>query len=103
MPVRAAPGFPSSLVLTPRSAFSSHLHFSFSAFQRLPPAMPVRAAPGFPSSLVLTPRSAFSSDVSAFSSDVSAFSSDYIYALKDINFEVKQGEVLGIIDRNAGH
>jgi len=28
-------------------------------------------------------------------------SSDYIWALKDINFEVKQGEVLGIIGRNG--
>jgi lipopolysaccharide transport system ATP-binding protein len=28
-------------------------------------------------------------------------SSDYVYALKDINFEVKQGEVLGIIGRNG--
>jgi lipopolysaccharide transport system ATP-binding protein len=27
--------------------------------------------------------------------------SDYVYALKDINFEVKQGEVLGIIGRNG--
>src|SRR5215217_6087953 len=27
--------------------------------------------------------------------------SDYIWALKDINFEVKQGEVLGIIGRNG--
>lgn len=26
--------------------------------------------------------------------------SDYVWALKDINFEVKQGEVLGIIGRN---
>lgn len=28
-------------------------------------------------------------------------SSDYVWALKDINFEVKQGEVLGIIGRNG--
>ena len=28
-------------------------------------------------------------------------SSDYIWALKDVNFEVKQGEVLGIIGRNG--
>jgi lipopolysaccharide transport system ATP-binding protein len=27
--------------------------------------------------------------------------SEYVYALKDINFEVKQGEVLGIIGRNG--
>jgi lipopolysaccharide transport system ATP-binding protein len=27
--------------------------------------------------------------------------SDYVYALRDINFEVKQGEVLGIIGRNG--
>ena len=27
--------------------------------------------------------------------------SDYVWALKDINFEVKQGEVLGIIGRNG--
>ena len=26
--------------------------------------------------------------------------SDYVWALRDINFEVKQGEVLGIIGRN---
>ena len=30
-----------------------------------------------------------------------AENSDYIWALKDINFEVKQGEVLGIIGRNG--
>ena len=28
-------------------------------------------------------------------------SSEYVWALKDINFEVKQGEVLGIIGRNG--
>ena len=28
-------------------------------------------------------------------------SSDYVWALKDINFEVRQGEVLGIIGRNG--
>jgi lipopolysaccharide transport system ATP-binding protein len=28
-------------------------------------------------------------------------SSEYVYALKDINFEVKQGEVLGIIGKNG--
>ncbi|OLY93896.1 lipopolysaccharide transport system ATP-binding protein [Cnuella takakiae] len=28
-------------------------------------------------------------------------SSDYVWALKDVNFEVKQGEVLGIIGRNG--
>ncbi len=27
--------------------------------------------------------------------------SDYVWALKDINFEVKQGEVLGIIGKNG--
>ncbi len=27
--------------------------------------------------------------------------SDYVWALRDINFEVKQGEVLGIIGRNG--
>jgi lipopolysaccharide transport system ATP-binding protein len=27
--------------------------------------------------------------------------SDYVYALKDINFEVKQGEILGIIGKNG--
>jgi lipopolysaccharide transport system ATP-binding protein len=32
---------------------------------------------------------------------VSAFESDYVYALKDINFSVNQGEVLGIIGRNG--
>ena len=26
---------------------------------------------------------------------------DYVWALKDINFEVKQGEVLGIIGKNG--
>lgn len=31
----------------------------------------------------------------------SAFSSDYVWALKDINFEVSRGEVLGIIGRNG--
>jgi lipopolysaccharide transport system ATP-binding protein len=31
----------------------------------------------------------------------SDFSSDYVYALKDINFSVNQGEVLGIIGRNG--
>ncbi len=34
-------------------------------------------------------------------SSVSAFSSDYVYALKEINFSVNQGEVLGIIGRNG--
>jgi lipopolysaccharide transport system ATP-binding protein len=29
------------------------------------------------------------------------FESDYVWALKDINFEVKKGEVLGIIGRNG--
>ena len=28
-------------------------------------------------------------------------SSEYVWALRDINFEVKQGEVLGIIGRNG--
>jgi len=28
-------------------------------------------------------------------------SSDYVWALKDINFEVQQGEVLGIIGKNG--
>jgi len=32
---------------------------------------------------------------------ISAFSSDYVWALRDINFEVKRGEVLGIIGRNG--
>ncbi len=32
---------------------------------------------------------------------VSAFSSDYVWALRDINLEVAQGEVLGIIGRNG--
>ena len=27
--------------------------------------------------------------------------SDYVWSLKDVNFEVKQGEVLGIIGRNG--
>ncbi len=27
--------------------------------------------------------------------------SDYVWALRDINFEVKQGEILGIIGRNG--
>ncbi len=27
--------------------------------------------------------------------------SDYVWALKDINFEVKKGEVLGIIGKNG--
>ena len=31
----------------------------------------------------------------------SSSSSDYVWALKDINFEVKQGEVLGIIGKNG--
>jgi len=42
------------------------------------------------------------SDISAFQhSSFSAFNSDYVYALKDINFTVNQGEVLGIIGRNG--
>ncbi len=42
------------------------------------------------------------SDISAFQDlSVSDFSSDYVYALKDINFSVNQGEVLGIIGRNG--
>jgi len=32
---------------------------------------------------------------------VSDFSPDYVWALKEINFEVKQGELLGIIGRNG--
>jgi len=48
------------------------------------------------------PSDSSSSPISAFQPfSVSAFSSDYVYALKDINFEVKQGEVLGIIGRNG--
>lgn len=34
-------------------------------------------------------------------SRVSKGNSDYVWALKDINFEVKQGEVLGIIGKNG--
>jgi lipopolysaccharide transport system ATP-binding protein len=42
------------------------------------------------------------SDISASQPfSVSDFSSDYVYALKDINFSVNQGEVLGIIGRNG--
>jgi lipopolysaccharide transport system ATP-binding protein len=42
------------------------------------------------------------SEISAFQNlSVSAFESDYVYALKDINFSVNQGEVLGIIGRNG--
>jgi lipopolysaccharide transport system ATP-binding protein len=42
------------------------------------------------------------SEISAFQNlSVSDFSSDYVYALKDINFSVNQGEVLGIIGRNG--
>ncbi|MEQ1749544.1 MAG: polysaccharide ABC transporter ATP-binding protein [Prosthecobacter sp.] len=33
--------------------------------------------------------------------EISSVTSDYVYALKDINFEVKPGEVLGIIGRNG--
>src|SRR5690606_5315463 len=36
---------------------------------------------------------------SRFSPDVS--SQDYVWALRDIDFEVKQGEILGIIGRNG--
>ncbi len=32
---------------------------------------------------------------------VSAFSPEYVWALKDVSFEVRQGEVLGIIGRNG--
>lgn len=40
--------------------------------------------------------------VSAFQhSSIAAPESDYVYALKDINFSVNQGEVLGIIGRNG--
>lgn len=40
--------------------------------------------------------------VSAFQhSSISASASDYVYALKDINFSVNEGEVLGIIGRNG--
>jgi lipopolysaccharide transport system ATP-binding protein len=42
------------------------------------------------------------SEISAFQNlSISAFESDYVYALKDINFSVNQGEVLGIIGRNG--
>lgn len=34
-------------------------------------------------------------------SSLSEFSSDYVWALRDINFEVREGEVLGIIGRNG--
>ncbi len=41
-------------------------------------------------------------EISAFQhSSLSEFSSDYVWALKDINFEVRKGEVLGIIGRNG--
>jgi lipopolysaccharide transport system ATP-binding protein len=39
--------------------------------------------------------------LSAFNSQLSSASPDYVYALKDVSFEVKQGEVLGIIGRNG--
>jgi len=42
-----------------------------------------------------------SSNTSAFSSHPSSLSSEYVWALKDINFEVQRGEVLGIIGRNG--
>jgi lipopolysaccharide transport system ATP-binding protein len=42
-----------------------------------------------------------SEDTSGLRSQISCLSSDYVYALKDINFEVQQGEVLGIIGRNG--
>ena len=42
-----------------------------------------------------------SSSTSGLSPQPSALSSSYVYALKDINFEVKQGEVLGMIGRNG--
>ncbi len=38
---------------------------------------------------------------SGFSSPPSALSSDYVWALRNIQFEVRQGEVLGIIGRNG--
>ncbi len=41
------------------------------------------------------------SRTSAFRSHPSSLSSDYVWALRDINFEVKRGEVLGIIGRNG--
>jgi lipopolysaccharide transport system ATP-binding protein len=39
--------------------------------------------------------------LSAFNSQLSHASSDYAWALRDVSFEVKQGEVLGIIGRNG--
>jgi lipopolysaccharide transport system ATP-binding protein len=38
--------------------------------------------------------------ISSFEDPIST-SSDYVYALKDVSFEVKRGEVLGIIGRNG--
>ncbi len=41
-------------------------------------------------------------EISAFQhSSLSEFCSDYVWALKDITFEVREGEVLGIIGRNG--
>jgi lipopolysaccharide transport system ATP-binding protein len=42
-----------------------------------------------------------SSNLYALSSTLSSHRDDWIWALKDVSFEVKQGEVLGIIGRNG--
>ena len=66
-----------------------------------------KSAPSDPSSLTSDLRPLTSGSSSSLTSDLRSLTSaksasaDYAWALRDINFEVKQGEVLGIIGRNG--
>ena len=53
------------------------------------------------SSLTSDLRPPTSDPSSSPTSDLRPLTSDFVFALKDINFEVQQGEVLGIIGRNG--
>ncbi|MEI6491216.1 MAG: ABC transporter ATP-binding protein [Verrucomicrobiota bacterium] len=62
----------------------------------------LKAEKGSAESSILNPESSIPNpSPSSLKSQVSSLSSDYVYALKDVSFDVQQGEVLGIIGRNG--